>query len=71
MWGAPTHFGWYFLKYSLSFSFARKFGKIQRVLAMNIIPATLGNIIGGSLFVATVNWYIYLHDVVVPTAVKV
>jgi hypothetical protein len=27
-----------------------------------IIPAGLGNIVGGGLFVATLYWYLHLHD---------
>jgi formate/nitrite transporter len=28
----------------------------------NLLPVTIGNLIGGALFVAAVYWYIYLHE---------
>jgi len=31
-------------------------------LGNNLLPVTLGNIIGGAFFVGTLYWYIYLHD---------
>jgi formate/nitrite transporter FocA (FNT family) len=33
---------------------------LQRLFVNNLIPVTLGNIIGGSLCVATVYWLVYL-----------
>ena len=31
-------------------------------IARNLIPVTLGNIIGGAFFVATLYWVVYLKD---------
>ena len=31
-------------------------------LSKNLLPATLGNIIGGMLLVGTVYWYLFLHQ---------
>jgi formate/nitrite transporter FocA (FNT family) len=28
----------------------------------NLIPVTLGNIVGGALFVATIYWFVYLRE---------
>lgn len=30
-------------------------------ITANLIPVTLGNILGGVLFVGVMNWYLYLH----------
>ena len=31
-------------------------------LLVNLLPVTLGNIVGGSVFVALVYWVVYLRD---------
>ncbi len=31
-------------------------------LAANLVPVTIGNLIGGALFVATLYWYVYLKE---------
>ncbi|MHA2059779.1 MAG: formate/nitrite transporter family protein [Candidatus Ranarchaeia archaeon] len=35
---------------------------LQNIIFNNIVPATIGNIIGGVLFVACIYWYIYLKE---------
>ena len=35
----------------------------QRFLFANLLPVTIGNIIGGAVFVGLVYWYIYLRTV--------
>ncbi|MHA1917375.1 MAG: formate/nitrite transporter family protein [Candidatus Ranarchaeia archaeon] len=35
---------------------------IQNIIFQNIIPATIGNIIGGVIFVAIIYWYVYLKE---------
>ena len=32
------------------------------IIVSNLIPVTIGNIIGGAIFVACIYWYTYLKD---------
>jgi formate/nitrite transporter FocA (FNT family) len=34
----------------------------ERFVTVNLIPVTIGNIIGGALMVGLVYWFIYLRD---------
>ena len=40
----------------------------ERFLVNNLLPVTLGNIVGGALLVGAVYWFVYLRPVASPTA---
>jgi formate transporter len=36
--------------------------EVGKCIAMNLIPATLGNVLGAAVFVGFMYWYLYLRD---------